>query len=442
MEAINNDTAVLPTQATQSAANSAPQTTTAPASLQRTEDEDFSMYLTKLLGKTGQEEVNEEELFSSVIGQRLSEQSPEAEAFYQSKVKELSASMAREDGYVPVEDVAKAALRATVDAGKVTSAQAVQINALAFQAAQLDSNMLSLFDGRGDTKAVATMEEAMFKVKAILDRFDLGDLTLDGRGLNTPSNVGQTPGVPVPVGGEGEESGAVEKAAEHAEKAEETEEAEHTEEEGEGSEKQVRFTWKHVARDGNLAVLLPTRLNGSIEGVSLYDEEGNLIEKGDYSKRTGDNRAVFRFDEPGSAYGKNIDAVITLDNGETLTYRVDNGGKRTYVPQDDFVKNKKYADTEDDKNTTSGDAGSTPASTPSASTPTATTPDSSSPVVPVAGRPAPSGFNMDGSTGGSSDSSSDSSSSSETVSGGGASDSSGNSSGSSSDEKPSDSATA
>lgn len=334
MEAITTNTngsAVLPSQASQNVTNSAPETTSPEVKTQRPEDEDFNTYLTKILGRTGQEEVNEEELFSSIIGQRLQEKDPEAATYYQEQVAQLSESMKREDGYVPVEDIAKAALRATVDAGKVSSSEAVTINALAFQAAQLDGDKLSLFDGRGETKAVSSMEEAMFKVKAVLDRFDLGDLILDPRALDTPSNKGFTPGTDL-MGAGGAEGAEGVGRVEGAEAAVE----------GDMSEKQVRFTWKHEASDGNLAILLPTRLNGNIKGVSLYDSEGNLIEEGAYSKRTGDQRAVFRFDEPGGEYGKNIDAVVTLDNGDTLTYRVKDGNQRTYVPQDDFTKNKKY----------------------------------------------------------------------------------------------------
>jgi hypothetical protein len=334
MDAITNDssgTGLAASQILQNTADSADENqqtaSTQSDSTQSTED-DFSAFLLQSLGRSGQQQVNEEELFSSVIGEQLNELDPEAATYYQSQVQQFTTSMARGDGYVPVEDVAKAALKATVAAGKVSQDDAEMINAKAFASSQLDDNLDSLYDGRGDTSAVATMDEAMFKVQQVLDQVEAGTLTLSPRSLDIPSNVGTTPGTMLLqglLGGDLERAGL-----DGAEESEEAESADET------SEKQTRFTWKHEASDGNLAVLLPTRLNGSIAGVSLYDSDGNLIEEGDYSKRTGDNRAVFRFNHPGSYYGKDIDVAVSQDDGDVLIYNVKNGGERTYVPQDDY----------------------------------------------------------------------------------------------------------
>ncbi|MFN8389985.1 MAG: hypothetical protein U0136_06820 [Bdellovibrionota bacterium] len=336
MEAISNTStgsAVSSTQTLLNTTDSSQQTKSTDSTKSTEGGSDFSAFLLKSLGRTGQDQVNEEELFSSVIGEQLNEQDPAAADFYQQKVTELSGTMARSDGYVPVEDVAKAALKATVDAGKVTKEKAETIHATAFAAAQLDDNTESLYDSRGTTAAVATMDEAMFKVKAIMDQIESGSLVLPPRDLSTPSNVGTTPGSMLGLNVAGDaidrllpSASAGEIAATEAGAAEGT------------SEKQTRFTWKHEASDGNLAILLPTRLNGNIKGVSLYDSDGNLLEKGDYSKKTGDNRTVFRFNHVGGYYGKDIDAAVTLDDGNVLVYNVNNGNERTYVPQDDFKK--------------------------------------------------------------------------------------------------------
>ncbi len=296
-----------------------PTTTTPP----EVKSDEFSSFLMKQLSRTSTDQVSEEELFSAIIGQRLNKESAEAGDFYNQQVKSLSVSMARSDGYVPVEDVAKEALKATVDAGKITKDKAEIINASAFEGAQIDDNKECLFDNRGTTKAVATMEEMMFKIKSMMDDIDSGKKTVTARSLDIASNQGMTPGTMISLG----LGSQVEKSAEGVEAAE-----------GEGSEKQIRFTWKHEASDGNLAVLLPTRLT-DIDKVELF-KDGELIEKGHYSKRTGDDRAVFRFDEPGKEYGKDIDVKISMDNGDTFTYNVGDGGKRTYVPQDDYEEKK------------------------------------------------------------------------------------------------------
>lgn len=289
-----------------------------------TKSDEFSSFLMKQLSRTSADQVNEEELFSAVIGQRLNKESAEAGNFYNEQVKSLTVSMARQDGYVPVEDVAKAALKATVDAGKITKEKAEIINASAFESAQIDNNLESLYDGRGETKAVATMEEMMFKIKSMMEDIDSGKKTVTARSLDIASNRGTTPGTLISLG----LSSEVGKLAEGAELSSEG-----------GSEKQIRFTWKHEASDGNLAVLLPQRLT-NIDKVELF-KDGELIEKGHYSKRTGDDRAVFRFDEPGKEYGRDVDVKISMDNGDTYTYNVRNGGERTYVPQDDYEEKKK-----------------------------------------------------------------------------------------------------
>jgi hypothetical protein len=276
----------------------------------------FIAFLKKSLGKSGPAEVHEEELYSSLIALRLEKESPEALAHYQKMVVEYSSSMARADGWVPMEDVAKLALKSVVAEGMVTNEKAEMINAEAFQGAQLDANMEMLFDGRGDTKAVMGADEAMFKVKEFLAKVDSGEIKITGLSLDTPSNQGHVSGKEIMSGKGVEGLDGVE---------------------GPMSAKQIRFTWKHESdRDGNLAILLPTMLNGLVRSVKIYSEDGELIETGDYSKQTGDSRAVYRFNKPGGEYGRNVDVVVTKKNGEELVYRVKNGGERTYVAQNDY----------------------------------------------------------------------------------------------------------
>lgn len=294
------------------------------ASSTQTASGDFSAQLLKYLGRSEKAEVNEEEFFSSLIAQRLEKESPEAASFYQEKVSALSVSMARRDGYVPVEDVAKAALSATVAEGKVSKAKAEEINGFAFNAAQLDSNKECLYDGRGTTRAVASVAEAMSKVKTLVDQIEQGVSKVSTRSLDIPSNRGTTPGPLVsldsPASGSSQEASLSQGIS------------------GEASEKQIRFTWKHIASDGKLALLLPTRLNGQVDKVELFDSEGKKIEQGKYSKQTEDKRAVYRFKEAGAEYGKNIDVTITKKDGEVIVYKVKDGAKRTYVEQDDFSR--------------------------------------------------------------------------------------------------------
>ncbi len=268
---------------------------------------DFAQIMSKLLGKTGQEEVNEEELFSRIIEKLLADESPEAGSYYKEQVQKLSVSMARGDGYVPVEDVAKAALKNTVLAGKIEESKAELIHAKAFTSAQLDATKEALYDGRGETKAVASLDEAMLKMKMVLEEIETGKVLITGRSLDAPSNRGLWQGV-----------GSVE-GAQQSEGVSE----------GEEGSKARKFAWKHISdKDGKLAVLVPEPLSDNIKSVDIFDSSGKLVESGRYSKRTGDGRAVYRFEEPGPEYGKNLEVVISKKNGDTITYEIPDGSKR------------------------------------------------------------------------------------------------------------------
>ncbi|MBP9838868.1 MAG: hypothetical protein KBC84_09155, partial [Proteobacteria bacterium] len=207
---------------------------------------EFKDFLLKSLSRSEAENVNEEELYSSIISKQLTKESPELGKYFDDKVASLKSSMARSDGYVPVEDVARHALMDAVTEGKLTKEKADQINGIAFESAQLDGNKDALYDGRGTTSAVAKLSEIMFNIEEQLSQVDAGTKTILARSIETPVNVGTTPGHQL----SGSEASRLSL--------------------GEGSEKQIRFTWKHVASDGNLAILLPSRLR-DIKSVAIYD---------------------------------------------------------------------------------------------------------------------------------------------------------------------------
>lgn len=279
---------------------------------------DFSQVLQGLLGTDGQQEINEEEFFSSIIEARLKEESPEAATYYHDQFTNLSKTMARPDGYVPVEDVAKAALKATVAAGKIGDYKAQLINSFAFYSAQLDDVKQALYDSLGDTRAVSTVDGAMTKLQLAIEDIDNGTVAIAPRSLDIPSNKG-------PVDASTGETGDAGSASE----ADSTAEAGSAEAIPAGNDgKSLKFSWKEVASDGNLAVLVPQPMSDNIKGVNVYDSNGTLVTSGKYSKITGDNRAVYRFAKPGSEYGKNLDVVINYKNGNMIAYHIPDGGQR------------------------------------------------------------------------------------------------------------------
>lgn len=279
---------------------------------------DFGAMMQKLLGGAGKSEVNEEELFAALIEQRLAKENPEAAAHYREQLTALSASMARADGYVPVEDAAMAALRATVAAGKLDDATAQRVNAEAFQGAQLDSNLNALYDGRGSegdpTIATSAMEAALLSMRTLVEKFDSGEADAGVRPLDAPSNA-----APAPVG-EHEDGGHVGDLGSAPSGTQSLD--------GSGG-----FLWKPESeKNGNLVVLLPKELAGLISKVEIHSSlppsESTKIASGNFSSNANGGRDHFRFDEPGSAYGSNVYVVAYREDGETVNWQIGDGGER------------------------------------------------------------------------------------------------------------------
>ncbi|MCC6221755.1 MAG: hypothetical protein IT291_11000, partial [Deltaproteobacteria bacterium] len=197
---------------------------------------EFGTMMRKILGTADGSQVNEEELFASLIENRLSKHSEEAATFYRQQKEGFLNTLRRADGYVSVEDAALKALKATVDAGKVDSATAEKVNSEAFKAAQLDDNADALYDGRGSagdpTIAVSDLESALFSMRAVIEKIDVGDLESGSRSLESaPTSSAPTANGPSSTGNAQDGSGG--------------------------------FLWKPVSEsDGKLVVLLPTELKG------------------------------------------------------------------------------------------------------------------------------------------------------------------------------------
>lgn len=279
----------------------------------------FHDFMLKALGGTSRPEVSEEELFAALLEQKLAAASPDAGTFYAAEKAKLMVSMARPDGYVPVEDVASAALKATVAAGKIDRAAAEKINGEAFAGAQLDGNMDALFDNRGGendpTVAVMKMEEALSKVEAALAKIESGELSASPRDLDTPSNKAPTPGG---TGGGPPSSGDIGSAPEGSQKLD-----------GSGG-----FLWKPVSEsNGNLVVLLPSSLNDLVDRVEIHSalppSDGTKIGEGRFSSIANGDRSHWRFSKPGAEYGDGIHVVAFRKDGQTVTWQIDDGSERT-----------------------------------------------------------------------------------------------------------------
>ena len=305
------------TQAQSTGTTTVPPTTTPPKSnsVSDTADE-FSAYIKKALGGDTKTQVSEEELFAALIEQKLHAEDPAAAEFFAAEKAKLSASMAKPDGYVPVEDVAAAALRSTVAAGKIDKTKAEAINGAAFAGAQLDDNKDALYDDRGGandpTIAVAQMEAALLALRTSMEKIEKGETTITPRDLNTPSN--QKPG----AGGSAATPGTTGSSTLS------------------GSQKldgSGGFLWKPVSdSNGNLVVLLPKDLKDAVSKVEIYSAlpptEANKLGSGKFSANANGDRPHYRFEKPGASYGENVYVVATKNDGSTVEWMIEDASKR------------------------------------------------------------------------------------------------------------------
>lgn len=266
----------------------------------------FEAILGKLLPGTGSsgDKVNEEQLFSALLEERLTTlKGAELAATYNQYFEDHKGQMTTSDGYIPVETAAREALRDLVADGSLTTEEAEEIHAQAFQAAQIDNNKGALYDSFGTTMAVTLVEMAMQSSSAMMASFDSGDLeagrlSLDFVQESGPAQFNNADAISTSnqsadfVGGDG-------------------------------------FLFKPVSeRDGTLVVLLPATMSGQIADVSLVDDNGQIIESGDEFEDFEDGRPVFRFDQAGGSYPSNITVTVTMTDGSEKLYNIANPSQR------------------------------------------------------------------------------------------------------------------
>ena len=269
---------------------------------------EFSSYILKALNKTEEQNVSEEELFAGLIGQRVAAKDSAAGELFSTELAKLRSTMARSDGYVPVEDCANQALKNVVAAGSLTNEDAEKIKGEAFMAAQIDSNTDALYDDRGSandpTIAVSKMEAALLSMRTILDQIDSGELECESRSLDSGA-TGSTSSTSSGVAATGSQQL-----------------------DGGGG-----FLWKPVSEStGKLAVILPESFSGNVDRIEIHTAlpatDENKLASVDYTKDYEDGRPLFRFDKSGAEYGDNVYVVAYNNDGSTANWEISDGSER------------------------------------------------------------------------------------------------------------------
>ena len=284
---------------------------------------DFSTFMKTALGKSEDAEVSEEELFAGLIEQNLTKKNEEAGKAYAEEKAKLSVSMAKADGFIPMEDVAKAALRNVVASGKVDAETAKIVHGESFAAAQLDDNLEALYDDRGGendpTRAVAKVSTAITGAEGVLAKVAAGEITITARDLDIASNTvggstggttgGSTSGSLTPLGDS--VSGSANPV--------------------DGAKK--GFLWKPVSEHGTLAILMPENLKGLVKSVEVFKDgatgEDEKVAAGKFAAYLhGSDRGIWRFSQTGGSMGDNLTVKVTKSDGSEVTYDIADGSQR------------------------------------------------------------------------------------------------------------------
>jgi hypothetical protein len=94
------------------------------------------------------------------------------------------------------------------------------------------------------------------------------------------------------------------------------------------------FLWKPRSEsNGRLVVLLPQNLTGNVVAANIHSTDSTspdtMIAQGRFAGDTHNgNRAHFRFEENGAAYGANVWVIATTGDGQNLGWLIPNGAAR------------------------------------------------------------------------------------------------------------------
>lgn len=269
----------------------------------------FEDILSDFLPAGTDQEINEEQLFSAIIAERIENlKGSEGLESYQESLEKYLSALEHGDGYVPVEDASRAALNDLVEQGILSMDEAESIHAMSFQAAQLDDNKNALYDSLGTTMAVTMVELALESSTEMLAAFDSGEQDAGRMSLNYQQDSGLSAAA-LTRAGSGESTPAT----------------------GESTTATIGggFLFKPISEgDGNLVVLLPTSMSGDVSGVTISDSSGQLLDEGRVMGDYDDGRPYFRFASPGSSYPDNITVTAMMSDGTELDYKIASPSQR------------------------------------------------------------------------------------------------------------------
>lgn len=274
----------------------------------------FESYLKSSLNSANP--VSEEALFASLLEERVADLKG-VDSGFSSMMSSAKSALVRSDGFIPLEDAAKNALREFRAAGKITAEEADKVYSEAFAAAQLDSNADVLFDDRGgpgdSSIAVSDFASALIGCKSKLEQIEAGTLVVASRSLDEvtvgKSGISRISSV----------SGSISSGS-----------GEIKTPNGTTFDGANGFLFKPISNNQQkLAILLPEDYKGNVSGVTLLDSLGNVLDEGT-STGYGEEgtREKFSFNKKGGEYPENLTVNVQFMDGTNIQYLIPDPAKR------------------------------------------------------------------------------------------------------------------
>jgi hypothetical protein len=341
----------------------------------------FENELKQYLAPDAEGKINEEDLFASLINFNLkNSKSVKASNTFQEAFLRQKLEHELTNGYIPIEDAAKSALKDVINSGAISKEEGDSIFSQSFQGAQLDSNSDSLYDSRGGendaTVAAEILDTALQKSKQAVADLASGTITLQARslldeassgqfsssnassfsGTDTTSSAASESSASFTASSQDISNGATEAnpynfetftaddlpplPGEKNSKKTESNNSSVTSAQNSSNDSATSST-KVYTIDGpkgfefspasnasqRLTITLPETVTGNISQLLIKDQDGKTLEEKKTSDTQLEGRESYTLKQQGSLYPKNIIVEVQLKSGEIQSYVIEDPGK-------------------------------------------------------------------------------------------------------------------
>lgn len=283
--------------------------------------------LQQMFGSRLSNRVNEEQLFTGLVHNRLQKLvGPDAAHAFQEKFQQEM----QKNSQGSVEGAALKSLKGLVKDGTISSEQGDRIYSQAFAGAQLDDNHKALFDSKGDTQATAATAQASKKAFDHMAKYDLGLDQAPARSLQQAKPTGghRRSSLSGSAGSStAKPSGRGEKPTDPSTLAKPN--VNQPTRTGTKIDGPNGFLFKPQSDStGKLAIHLPKELAGKVDNVVVKDASGKVLDNSSVTGNGNGDRDLFRFKKQGGDYGNNLTIEARLKDGSIRTWAIGDGSAR------------------------------------------------------------------------------------------------------------------